>query len=467
MTFQARSTPGLPALGGVLGFGAFLALLNSTVVVVGIDRLSGALAAPLGQIQWVTTAYLLALAVAIPVAGWGADRFGGRTLWLAALGVYLAGSALATVADSLTVLVGARVVQGFGAGMLEPIMLAMLTTAAGPHRATRVLSLIQIPITLAPALGPLAGGLIIDHLSWRWLFAMNLPLGLLAMVLSLRVLPRDRPKTGTTRLDVLGLLLLPPGLAVLLYGLTRAGDGFGADSVAVFAPVLGGTALLLGYAAHALRRGSGALIDLRLFADARFTASGLIACLFGASVYGMMFLLPLYAQQANGARAWVAGLQLAPQGIGTILALPFVAALSARFGARATVAGGMSLAALGTLPFTQDGLHAGTGLLAVSLLVRGIGLGAVLGPALAAAFGAIAPDATARASSALVALIQIGGAAGTALLAVVLQRQPGGAGVAAFASTFWWALAICVLGSLLALRLPGKINEREVTHVGK
>ncbi|MFG1686526.1 hypothetical protein ACGFNP_40615 [Nonomuraea sp. NPDC049269] len=188
MAFQTRSTPGLPALGGVLGFGAFLALLNSTVVVVGIDRLSGA------------------------------------------LGVYLAGSALTTVADSLTVLVGARV--------------------------------------------------IIDHLSWRWLFAMNLPLGLLAVVLSLRVLPRDRPETGTTRLDVLGLLLLSLGLAVLLYGLTRAGDGFGAGSVAVLAPVLGGTALLLGYAAHALRRGPGALIDIRLFESTFWWA--LAICVLGS-----------------------------------------------------------------------------------------------------------------------------------------------------------------------------------------
>ncbi|MEU8825751.1 DHA2 family efflux MFS transporter permease subunit [Streptomyces sp. NPDC048636] len=465
MATHAQPAPGLPALGGVLGFGAFLALLNSTVVVVGVDRLSRELDVPLGQIQWVSTAYLLALAVAIPVAGWGADRFGGRAVWLAALGVYLAGSVLATAAGSVTVLVAARVVQGFGAGMLEPVMLAMLTTAAGPHRVTRVLSLIQIPITLAPALGPLVGGLIVDQLSWRWLFGMNLPLGLLALVLSLRVLPRDRPAAGTTaRLDVVGLLLLSPGLAVLLYGLTRAGEGFDLGSAASVAPVIGGTGLLLGYTAHALRRGPGALIDIRLFTGARFAASGLIACLFGASVYGMMFLLPLSSQQAKGAPAWAAGLQLAPQGIGTILALPLVATLSARFGARATVAGGMSLAALGTLPFTQEGAHASTALLAVSLLVRGIGLGAVLGPALAAAYGSITPDAAPRASSVLVAMIQLGGAAGTALLAVVLQRQSGD-GASAFGDTFWWALAICVLGALLAMRLPGKINDRGEVHV--
>jgi EmrB/QacA subfamily drug resistance transporter len=463
MAIRKKPTPGLPALGGVLGFGAFLALLNSTVVVVGIDRLSTALAAPLSQVQWVSTAYLLALAVAIPVAGWGTDRFGGKSLWLAALGVYLAGNVLATVADSITLLVTARVVQGFGAGMLEPIMLAMLTTAAGPRRVTRVLSLIQIPITLAPALGPLVGGLIIDQLSWRWLFGMNLPLGLLALLLSVRVLPGDRPDADPARLDLRGLLLLSPGLAALLYGLTRAGEGGAAGTVAIIAPVLGGMALLAGYMAHALRLGPGALIDIRLFTGAKFTASGLIACLFGASVYGMMFLLPLFVQEANDAPAWAAGLQLAPQGIGTILVLPSVATLSARFGARATVVAGMSLAALSTLPFTLDGLA--TGLLTASLLVRGAGLGAVLGPALAAAYGSIRPDATARASSALVVLIQLGGAAGTALLAVVLQRQPPDAGAAAFGNTFWWALAICVLGALLALRLPGKLDDRKETHV--
>ncbi|MFC8717833.1 MDR family MFS transporter [Kitasatospora sp. NPDC057198] len=468
--------PGLLALGATLALGAVLALLSTTIVAVGMGRLSEEFSSPLSTVQWVSTGYLLALAVAIPAAGWAMERFGAKTLWQAALAVYTVGCVAAALAPSVGVLIGARVVQGFGAAMFEPIMLTVLATAAGPKRATTVMSMVQIPITLAPVFGPMVGGLLVDHLSWQWLFWFNVPLGLLCAVMAHVVLPADPPRSerAGSRLDVIGLALLPPGLAGLLLGFSRIADSGGTGSAAVLLPLLIGAVMVAGYAVHALRTTAVPLIDVRLFTTGRFGASVAGAFLFGASVYGAMFLLPLFFQQAGGHSAWDSGLLLAPQGVGTVLVLPMVGRLTARFGPRTVVLAGMVVSVLGTFAYTQADPGQDTTLLVVSLLVRGIGLGATLAPALAAGFGAVTPENTGRAAAALIAAIQLGGSAGTALLAVVVQRQIAdrlGAGggnasaatspdlaaplTAAFGTTFWWTLGICALGAVAALFLPG------------
>ncbi|MBW8487715.1 DHA2 family efflux MFS transporter permease subunit [Actinomadura parmotrematis] len=472
----AGGRSGLLALGSTLALGAVLALLSTTIVTVGTGELSEEFSSPLSTVQWVGTGYLLALAVAIPVAGWAMERWGSKTLWQAALAVYIAGCAVAALAPTVGVLIGARVVQGLGAAMFEPIMLTLLATAAGPKRATAVMSLVQIPITLAPVFGPMAGGLLLDHLSWQWLFWCNVPLGLLCAVMAHLVLPADPPRSQRTgsRLDVLGLALLPPGLAALLLGSSQIAAGGGFGSAAVWAPLLIGAVMVAGYVVHALRTAGVPLIDVRLFTTGRFGAAVAGAFLFGASVYGTMFLLPLFFQRAGGYSAWDSGLLLAPQGIGTVMILPMVGRLTARFGPRTVVLAGMAVSVLGTLAYTQADAGQGTGLLVVSLLVRGAGLGTTLAPALAAGFGAVAPRHTGRAAAALIASVQLGGSAGTALLAVVVQQQitdrlgEGGGRAsaavspdlaapltAAFGAAFWWTLGICVLGAVAALFLPG------------
>jgi EmrB/QacA subfamily drug resistance transporter len=389
---------------------------------------------------------------------------------------------VAALAPSIGVLIGARVVQGFGAAMFEPIMLTLLATAAGPKRATTVMSLIQIPITLAPVFGPMVGGLLIDHLSWQWLFWFNVPLGLLCAVMAHFVLPADPPRSerADSRLDVTGLALLPLGLAGLLLGFSQIANSGGIGSAAVWLPLLIGVVMVAGYVVHALRTTNVPLIDVRLFTTGRFSASVAGAFLFGASVYGTMFLLPLFFQQAGGYSAWDSGLLLAPQGIGTVLILPMVGRLAARFGPRTVVLAGMVVSVLGTFAYTQADPGKDTTLLVISLLIRGVGLGTTLAPALAAGFGAVAPENTGRAAAALIASIQLGGSAGTALLAVVVQQQltdrlgKGGASAsaatspdlaapltAAFGAAFWWTLGICALGAVAALFLPGSERGAE------
>ncbi|GAA3182039.1 MULTISPECIES: MDR family MFS transporter [Streptomyces] len=467
-------------IGSTLSLGAVIALLSTTIVSVGMGRLAEVFSVPLSTVQWVSTAYLLAIAVAIPIAGWAMDRFGEKALWQAALVVYLVGCVLAAVASTVGTLIGARVVQGIGGAMFEPIMLTMLARAAGPKRATTVMSMVQIPITLAPVFGPMVGGVLMDNLDWRWLFWFNVPLGLLCALLAQRILPTDPPREerGASRLDVKGLALLPPALAGLLLGFSQmaAGGGIGAPVVLISVGV--GAVLLIAYVVHALRMRGVPLIDVRLFATGRFTAAALGSFLFGASVYGVMFLLPLFFQQGGGFDAWTSGLLLAPQGVGTVLILPAVGRLVARFGPRTVVFSGMALAAVSTLAYTQFDPADDTGLLVFALLIRGVGLGTTLAPALSTGFTSIAPENTGRASSALIASIQLGGSVGTALLAVVVQQQltgrlgPSGSAASvvtsphlagpiteAFGAAFWWTLGICVAGAIVALFLPGAERE--------
>lgn len=472
--------PGLFALGSTLALGAVLALLSTTIVSVGMGTLAGVFSVPLSTVQWISTAYLLALAVAIPVTGWAMDRFGERTLWQIALVVYLLGCVLAAVSTTPGLLIGSRVVQGIGAAMFEPIMLTVLARAAGPKRATTVLSLIQIPITLAPVFGPMVGGVLLDNLDWRWLFWFNVPLGLLCMVLAQRVMAADPPRSQrpSSRLDLTGVALLPAALAGLLLGFSQL-SGSGDDTVAVVS-FTAGAVLLAAYVWHALRTSGVPLIDVRLFRRGRFAAAALGAFLFGGSVYGAMFLLPLFFQQAGGFGDWTSGLLLAPQGVGTVLILPLVGKLVARFGPRTVVLGGMLLSAVATLGYTMLDPRDDTALLVVCLLVRGVGLGTTLAPALSTGFGSITPEETGRASSALIASIQLGGSVGTALLAVVLQQQLrahlGASGttasvktsphltgplVDAFGTAFWVAIGLCLLGAVVALFLPGPAREEE------
>ncbi|MEV0374555.1 MDR family MFS transporter [Streptomyces sp. NPDC050636] len=462
-------------IGSTLALGAVIALLSTTIVSVGMGRLSEVFSVPLSTVQWVSTAYLLALAVAIPIAGWAMDRFGEKALWQASLVVYLIGCVLAAVATSVGTLIGSRVIQGIGGAMFEPIMLTMLARAAGPKRATTVLSLIQIPITLAPVFGPMIGGVLMDSLDWRWLFWFNVPLGVLCAVMAHRILPTDPPREqrAVSRLDVTGLALLPAALAGLLLGFSQLATGGGIGAPVVWVSFAVGAVLLIAYVVHALRMRGVPLIDVRLFATGRFTAAALGSFLFGASVYGVMFLLPLFFQQAGGFDAWTSGLLLAPQGVGTVLILPAVGRLVARFGPRTVVLAGMALAAVSTIAYTQLDPTDDTGLLVVALLIRGVGLGTTLAPALSTGFTSIAPENTGRASSALIASIQLGGSVGTALLAVVVQQQltdrlgPSGASASAassphlagpiteaFGGAFWWTLGLCVAGAAVALFLP-------------
>src|SRR3954454_22900358 len=251
---------------------AIMSILDTTVVNVTINTIARDFNTDLPTIQWIVTGYTLALATVIPVSGWAADRFGTKRIYMLSIALFVAGSALSGAAWSANSLIAFRVLQGLGGGMLMPAGMTILTRAAGPQRVGRVMAIIGVPMLLGPILGPILGGWLVDNASWRWIFFINLPIGIAAFVSALRILPKDRPQPGE-RFDTLGLTLLSPGLALLIYGLANSVSAGGFAATKVWLPALVGAVLLVAFVFHGLRTPDRSLIDLRLFKNRTFAAA--------------------------------------------------------------------------------------------------------------------------------------------------------------------------------------------------
>ncbi|WP_279582388.1 DHA2 family efflux MFS transporter permease subunit [Fodinicola feengrottensis] len=321
-----RLSPATLKLAGILILGAIAPLLDSTIVNAAIRTLGFQLHASVSTIQWVSTGYLLAMAVAIPITGWTVERFGAKRMWLISLMLFLAGSMLSGAAWNVGSLIVFRVVQGIGAGLMLPILQTVLMRAAGGRGIGRLMSVVTLPALVGPILGPVVGGLIVGHLDWRWIFYVNLPVCVLAILLAWRGLPVDSPKKAH-RLDFAGLALLSPALAALIYSLSQVGDQGGFGHWEVIVPLVAGVALLAGFGYRALRT-TEPLIDLRLLGNRRFAASSGLLFLSGLAMFGPMLLLPLYYQQLRGLGVIAAGLMLAPHRKGWAACSPAAPAAS-------------------------------------------------------------------------------------------------------------------------------------------
>ncbi|HYV15441.1 MAG TPA: DHA2 family efflux MFS transporter permease subunit [Conexibacter sp.] len=463
------------AIASVVVLGTIMSILDTTIVNIAIDHLATDFHAPLPTIQWVSTGYLLALATVIPLTGWAADRFGTKRLYMTSLVLFLAGSALSGMAWSAHSLIAFRVLQGLGGGMIMPAGMTILTHAAGPRRIGRLMGIVGVPMLIGPIAGPVLGGWLVDDVSWRWIFYVNLPIGALALTLAARILPRDRPQP-VHRLDWRGLVLLSPGLAALVYGLAETASHGGIGSPRAFVPVLVGVSLMAAFARHALRT-ADPLVDLRVFARRTTGAAAATMLLLACAFFGAMLLLPLYYQVVRGQSALHAGLLLIPQGVGAALMMPVGGRVTDRTGAARIVLPGLVLTVLGMGIFTQVGATTSYWLLGLASFLTGVGMGATMMPTMSAAYQTLARAQIARATTAVNIIQRGGGALGVALLSVVLATQltarlPGvgaGEGLAAaqhippgareavagaFGHTFTWALVLLALALVPAAFLP-------------
>jgi EmrB/QacA subfamily drug resistance transporter len=471
-----RLDPALLKLGGVVILGAIASILDTTIVNVALDTVARDFHTSLSTIQWVSTGYLLALAVVIPLSGWSVERYGAKPMWMLSLILFVIGSALSGAAWSANSLIAFRVIQGLGGGMMMPIAQTILAQAAGPARLGRVMSMVAIPGMLAPILGPVIGGLIIDSASWRWIFYVNVPIVAVALIAAWKGLPGGGGHK-VHRLDVVGFVLISPGLALGVYGFSQAGNHGGFSSTSVIIPLFLSVVLLGTFVHHSLHTKTTPLIDVRLFKDRYFSASAGTSLLLGAALFGGMILLPLYYQIVRGESPLAAGLQLAPQGIGVMVASVMAGRLTDRIGAGRVVPIGLVVTLAGTFVFTQLTAHTNQWVLAGSLVVRGLGLGSSMFPAMAAAYNSLPRSAVPRATTAINILQRVGGSLGTAALIVILDTHMAAvvgstavtdisatsgtpppvvaAGLAgAFGSTFWWVMGITALALVPALFLP-------------
>jgi EmrB/QacA subfamily drug resistance transporter len=454
-----RIEPWVWRIAGIVIVGSIMSILDTTIVNVALDRLGRELHTSIANIQWVVTGYLLSLAAVIPVSGWAGRRFGAKKVYLTSLVLFTAGSLLCGIATSPTELIVFRVLQGVGGGLILPVGQLMMAQAAGPRRMGRVMSVVAVPAMLAPILGPALGGLILDNMSWRWIFFVNIPIGVVAFVLALRGLPAsERQDAG--RLDVLGLLLVVTGMPLITYGLAEIGTTGGFSSAKVIGPIVGGFALVALFIVHA-RRAPRPLLDVRLYSRRTFSAASITTFCLGAALFGAMILMPLYYQQVRGESVLATGLLIGPQGLGAALAMPISGRLTDRIGGGPLALFGVILTTLSTIPFGLVGAHTSIESLSVWMFIRGIGIGFAFMPAMAAAFAALKPNELSDATPQMNVLQRLGGSIGTAVLAVVLQRalvsaphpltQDGVAG--AYSTAFWWSLGITALAIVPAVVL--------------
>jgi EmrB/QacA subfamily drug resistance transporter len=411
-------------IAGVVVLGAIMSILDVTVVSVALPTFQTVFDATYAQVAWTMTGYTLALATVIPLSGWAADRFGTKRLYMLALLLFTAGSAACATADSIGQLVGFRVLQGLGGGMLMPLGMTIMTRAAGPERIGRLMAVLGIPMLLGPIGGPILGGWLIEAANWHWIFLINVPIGAVALVYALFALPKDSPEPSES-FDFLGMLMLSPGLALFLYGVSSLPETGTITATKVWVTMLIGAALLIGFVLYSFKP-RHPLLDLRLFRNRNLSIASLSLFVFIIAFMGAGLLFPSYFLQVRGESTLHAGLLMAPQGLGAMLTMPIAGTLADRIPVGRTVPFAMALVAVGFFAFTQVGTDTSYWVLCGSLFVMGLGMGGTMMPIMTSALRTLTNQEVARGSTLTNIIQQIGGSIGSAVMSVILTSRLNG-----------------------------------------
>lgn len=452
-------------IAAVVTFGAFMSGLDTSLVNVGLDTIGRDLNSDLAFAQWISSGYLLALAAALPVSGWASRRIGAGRVWLLALAAFTATSGLCAAAPSINLLVAFRVLQGLSGGLLVSAGIAILAQAAGRQAMGRVLSIVGVPTVLAPALGPTVGAWLLAHLSWPWLFAINVPIGLLGVVLGLRFVPRG-DHGNTARLDLPALILIVAGLPLLIYGITEAAQQQSITAPAIIVTLIGGGSALVAFVLRSLQQ-TDPLLDLRLYRNRVFTAATCLMLFSGIALFGGQIVMPLYFQLQQQRSIIDTGLLLLPFGLGAAATFPIAGRLTDRYTAGRVSTTGLAIVTLATIPMALLGIEANLVLIEALQVLRGIGLAFAGAPVMAAAMAAVDRHQLDDASAQANVTARIGGALGSALMVIILTTQlPANAtgidAVGPFHTTFWWLSGASLIACAGAYWLT--IEQSRSTH---
>ena len=437
----------------------FISILDVTIVNVALPTIGRDFAVSPTAVDTISIAFLVSLAVFIPASGWLGDRFGGKRVLLAAIAVFTVASALCGLASSLAELVAFRVLQGAGGGMLAPVGMAMLFRAFPPEERLRASAILTGPTTLAPALGPVLGGLLVTELSWRWVFYVNVPIGAAALLFG-AVFLRQHPESQPGRFDLPGFLLSGIGLGLLMYGVSEGPD-LGWGSATVLACIAAGLVLLAVMVAVEMRTAEP-IVALRLLGNRLFRSSNGVTILVSIAFLGTLFAITLYYQDGRGLSALQAGLSTFPEAIGVMLGAQLGSrALYPRLGPRKHIATGLTGATMSIGLLALLGAQSSLWWARLFMFTLGFAMAQVFVPTQAAAFATISPADTGRDSTMFNAIRQLGGAIGVALLTTVIvlvgatHRVAGHevANLAAYRITFLVAAAVCLTGVPCALSI--------------
>ncbi|OBA64951.1 MFS transporter [Mycobacterium sp. 1100029.7] len=406
----------------VAGLACVMAILDTTVVAVAQGTFVTEFKTTQVVVSWTVAAYMLAFATVIPITGWAADRFGTKRLFMGSVLVFVLGSLLCAISPTIMALIIFRVIQGIGGGMLMPLSFVILTQEAGPKRVGRLLAIGGIPILLGPIGGPVLGGWLVGAYGWKWIFLINLPIGLIAFVLAAVTFPKDRPAPAE-KLDVLSALLLPPGVTLFLAGVSSIPAQSSLTSTYVLAPTLAGVVLIAIFVFHSFRT-DHPLIDLRLFKNRVVTHANVALLVFGAPFVGIGLLVPSYFQLVMHETPMRSGMLLLPVGLGAVLTMPLSGAFMDKKGPGKMVLIGLPLMAAGLGIFTYGvAIRAPyQPILLIGLAVMGLGIGCTTTPLSAAVLQSLAPHQVARGTTLVTVNQQVSGSIGAALLAVILTN---------------------------------------------
>ena len=426
-TQAARRSGGLDykwILAMVVILGVFMSILDQTIVNIAIPRLQTAFNADIHSVQWVLTAYILAQGVATPTAAYFADTLGIKRFYIISLGAFTLGSALCGLAWSLPVLITFRVLQGLGGAALFPLSITLLFREFPPQERGTAMGFFGVPALLAPAIGQTLGGYLVTFVGWQAIFYINVPVGIIAIILSSLLIHEYRPE-GQTRFDSVGFIFVSIGLVSLLYALSSAStDGWGSPTVVGFLTIgLISLAIFVATELIIANRGGQPLLDLRLFANGPFRA-GMIANAFVIfALFGGLFLFPLYLQNIRGLSAFQSGLILLPQALAAMVSVIVGGRLVDRIGVRAVMIPGLLILAFATWQLTFISLYSPFGWLQLMFILRDVALGLTVQPLTVAMLSEIPPRQLAQASSLSTVNRAVASSLGIAILATIVQTQ--------------------------------------------
>jgi EmrB/QacA subfamily drug resistance transporter len=447
---------------GAVAVGLFMIMLDNTVVNVAVPSIQRDLGVGLSELQWIVTGYALSFAALMMTGGKLADLFGRRRIFVIGIVIFTVSSLLCGLAESGESLIAWRIVQGVGAALMNPATLAIISATFPPRQRGMAIGIWAGVSALALAIGPLVGGLLTEHLSWSWVFLVNVPVGVLGVAASYLLIDESRDTSEEQRLDLAGLLTAGLGLFALTYGLIEA-NAYGWSSGRIVGSFAAAAVLLGSFVALELRQ-RVPMLDLTLFRNGTFAGANVVILMVGLAMFGVFFFVSLYMQNILGFSAVQAGAAFLPMTVLIILIAPIAGKLSDRIGSRWLMTGGMTLIGVQLLYYSTLGTDAKFWSLLPALLIGGVGMSLTMTPSAAAVIGSVPVDKSGVGSAVMNSMRQVGGSIGVALIGAIMAAKIGDRrSPEAFVDGFSTALVVAALiafaGAVVAAATVRKVRH--------